>query len=134
MTTELNSREIEIRAAAFIDGEGSISIRTRLDIVCNVTSTDRRLPEWFMQYFGGSIYAGKGELLNPNAKKSYRWTLASNKAETFLKRIRPFLMLKHEQADIALTYWEHRRANGFDVMVAKIYKSKINELNKRGVK
>jgi len=99
---------INAYAAGFMDGEGYIGIHkaissvTKDRYVLHVTISQISITpllhihkEW-----GGGIC-----ILRPRNKKPIaRWLVASNLAQKFLLDIRPFLILKADEADIALKF------------------------------
>lgn len=109
--------------AGLIDGEGHISI-TRSDkpafttkrgkiipcpirygIIVAVTNTDFRLMKRLKELFGGSYNGGKPFKGHPNWKPKYQWNVCSNKdKELVLLAVLPYLVLKREQAIIALEF------------------------------
>ena len=102
-------------AAGFFDGEGTVTIRTELRKTCKthvlqiaIGITDRAPLEWMSERFGGNI---RGPVIRASErhKPIYFWQLSAAKAGTFLEEVRPYLLLKAKQADIAL---ELRRIKG----------------------
>ncbi|MCK4329802.1 hypothetical protein KAX02_08160 [candidate division WOR-3 bacterium] len=98
--------------AAFVDGEGTISIGKSL--LSNgkysyyqqliVSNSDVRLIDWTVDNFGGTF--PKAQKLTDNRKDTYKWTLSSYKSYKMIKKIRPYLILKQEQADCAIELYE----------------------------
>lgn len=109
-------------AAGFFDGEGCIGISMQI----GATSRGKRYPDvrrfylfvslsqndpapinWLMEKFGGSARFVRG-------KKSYKegyyerwnWAITTKQALSFLRTIRPFLIVKAEQADLAFSFYE----------------------------
>ncbi len=99
-------------AAGIIDGEGCISIvqsrssgRAGLSYVRYVTrvsvvNTDARMIQKLLGLFGGQLKTEKPE--KAGWKVRHVWVLHALKAETFLVSILPWLVIKKEQADIAI--------------------------------
>lgn len=99
-------------AAGIIDGEGCIYLSVnwvrpngkiryrhlspRLEVAC----ASLCLIEWLLRKFGGNFGAGK----RPNRKPYYKWSLASNEAETFLRAVYPYLVIKRDQADVLFRF------------------------------
>ena len=101
--------------AGLFDGEGCVHIADfkwrmkepdriqqiyRLDM--HITTTSENLVHWLVREVGGKYYkiAMKG-----NWKDAYRWQLSGNKnKERFFKGILPYLVIKRENAKIALDY------------------------------
>lgn len=105
------SREDCIRLAAFIDGEGCISIdatnalntlKTKGYRLCvKVSNTDPRLPYWCQKIFGGSV---KVENRNSGNRSLYSWVVYRGTAADILKQCMPFFLLKVEQAEVAFRF------------------------------
>src|SRR6266702_1789210 len=103
--------------AALIDGEGTISLGCyaaetkagtpyiRFDLQINVAGTSLVLMGWLSSIFGGNFYK-----LPPNKnvvtkQACYQWKISGQKRqETFLLNVLPYLVIKKEQAKIALEY------------------------------
>lgn len=104
--TLLKSRDY---LGGFFDGEGSISITSRkrkgrlsYTIFVSLSNTDRRPLEAIKSLYGGSI-CGTKKGCN---LKVYSWTISNNLAYKFLKDIHPSLLVKQEQALIAVEFYE----------------------------
>ena len=100
------------RLAAYIDGEGSISIefqlhkqtgRSQSHLFLTVTNTDPRLVIWCKHNFGGC-------LTNPDRRNRrgchplFHWKQWSGGAAEILRRCMPYLLIKQEQAQVALRF------------------------------
>jgi len=96
-------------AAGIVDGEGSISIQNYSSITSlrvEVVNTDPRICLWLKERFDGRVYQHP----RTNGRRMlYKWTVASAAAGTFLKAICPYMILKKEQAEIALAYQQTMR-------------------------
>lgn len=104
--------------AGIFDGEGSVSIsRTRLqtptgktywgyDCKVLISNTDPRLMKWLVSNFGGSFRPGNQKNNAVRATKPcFRWAMESYpKQEKFLLAIIPYLIIKKEQALLALQF------------------------------
>ncbi len=113
--------------AGIIDGEGSISINRRKDRdgyksgfcfrpVLSVTNTNYALVEWLACTTGvGSTPLG-AKPTNARHKPSKRWQVWTRQAAAVLCVVRPYLVIKIAQADIALRYmatdYSHRGKHG----------------------
>lgn len=135
--------------AAFIDGEGTIKIMHRLTYSNTysyqqqlmVGNTDVRLIEWLVENFGGTM-PKPHKVLGENRKDSYDWRLSGSKSCRLLKLVRPYLMLKQEQADGAIMLYEKvskwkygGRNNSMPPHKRKLAETlyqRNKELNKRG--
>jgi hypothetical protein len=99
------------RLAAFIDGEGTIGIKTsnNIDCICfelriAITNTDVRLMEWLRNTFVvGFIYTSDQRSSRVH-KSAFRWECRSRQAEEIIRVIQPYLILKGEQAEIGLAF------------------------------
>lgn len=94
-------------AAGIIDGEGCIRIIHRKtgkqgwSMNVEVCTTDPRLMMWLKDHFEGAI---RRSPRFGNRKDAYAWKLSIRKAALFLQAIRPFLLIKGEQADLAIAF------------------------------
>ena len=147
------------RLAAFIDGEGWVSILRRKNhserktgnknltysFVIGVANTSIPLHTWLEEIFGGKTYSRKnrenivikGEKTKQN-KKAYQWHITSHDAIKLLKQIRPYLIIKGAQADLAFEFYNkymkhpHKGMNGTPLWLLKYaeeYYNKMKELN-----
>jgi len=96
-------------AAGLMDGEGCIQILRwyskknkrhyhRLDV--SIGQKDMRPLLWLKEHFGGRIQ----DNWTIKKKTFAHWKLTDKNAEIFLRLIRPYLILKGEQADVAFAY------------------------------
>jgi hypothetical protein len=126
--------------AGLFDGEGCISICNRKDkhedtafIFCiQITNTNTTLMKWLVEHFGGVYYSQDGKSRNPKWKPSFRWRVKGRKnEEEFLLGILPYLVIKREQALLALEFvrmWQEKNPTR-RLEIAQ----KMRELNHRGV-
>jgi hypothetical protein len=108
------------RAAAYIDGEGSVLInprRHRKDysteasgfyLKITVANTDIRLLMWFKENFGGTVKDSNTEKYyeGKNWKRAYNWSASSSRASWILFNCLPYFILKGEQAGIGIQLQE----------------------------
>lgn len=131
------SYEDRIRIAAFIDGEGHISVwtdnRNIINVGIGVANTNYRLIEYLLKTTGcGSVTSRRREY---PCKMSHEFRIRStNDSISILKQIRDHLILKQEQADLALRILSARQTS-----YRKPYTSyekeimiKIQDLNRKG--
>lgn len=100
-------------AAGVVDGEGCICIYGRpqrvtkkgvraLALVINVGNTDPRMPLRMQELFGGA-YSRLAEK-RVNRKPAFQWLLTGRPAGECIRLIYPYLVIKKEQAEIAMAY------------------------------
>lgn len=134
--------------AGIIDGEGHITVtksqysekyRKQHNVSANtwnfcinigVKTTDERLLKWISNKFGGVIYSDKRQ--EANWKRAYSWRLlGQEKQERFLLAILPYLIIKREQAILALQFicmdGEENQTKRLDIH------GQLQKLNRRGV-
>jgi hypothetical protein len=99
-------------AAGLFDGEGSINIKTPgtssrttgFSLVIQVTQTNLAPLLWLQERWGGSVSPIK------RRKPTWAWNAGSRLAEKFLLDVLAFLIVKREQAMIAVEF-QARRCN-----------------------
>jgi hypothetical protein len=91
--------------AGFFDGEGTISVlphsmnKNSIIVMVSACQVDPRPIMLLKELFGGSVmHVHNGE----NCKMIWKWSVCHKAAETFLKVITPYLIVKKEKAEIAL--------------------------------
>lgn len=103
------------RLAAFLDGEGSISVafathkaprlaskRTQYEYIrLTIANTDPRLIQWLVTTFGGKIRE-RVYTRNDRWKPAYWWTSSCVRAAEILQGCLPYFILKRERAELAL--------------------------------
>lgn len=97
--------------AGILDGEGCISIflhKTRVEgkystnLAISVYQSDLRLMNWMVHHYGGKYYS---HLMKNSSRPGYSWFPPRGEAlENFLLQILPYLIMKKEQAKLALEY------------------------------
>jgi len=125
--------------AGLFDGEGCISICPRRDkyndnafIFCiQITNTNTTLMKWLVEHFGGVYYSQDGKSRKSNWKPSYRWRVKGRRnEEEFLLGVLPYLVVKREQALLALEFvrmWQEKDPTRRNEIMTK-----MRELNHRG--
>lgn len=96
--------------AGFFDGEGSVLVYRRSSMMprgrtapyqirATVTNTNRLVIQHFQDRFGGNV-----KEYGPEARRrrAWKWTVLCREAESFLRCIRPFLVVKDAEADVAI--------------------------------
>lgn len=100
--------------AGIFDGEGCISIQRNKPhaggkspcyaLHVSVSNTDKRIINFLLELVGGGSCKHNNEK-RPNQRLCYDWRVQARVAVRFLKAIRPYLLLKAEQADLAIEFW-----------------------------
>jgi hypothetical protein len=101
-------------AAGFFDGEGSMNIRNPgstiknpgYSLTLNVAQSCEAPLIWLSARWGGSVRPMK------RPKPVWEWNLGSLSASKFLQDILPFLMVKQEQALVAIEFQSHKKNTG----------------------
>lgn len=78
-----------------------------MDVRISVANTDKNLMQLFLDTFGGTCYTEHPKKLSK--KVIYRWKVCANKAVEFLKLVRPYMLMKGRQADLAVLFQKERR-------------------------
>lgn len=126
--------------AGIVDGEGSIGVRRRLRYITpilQVTNTRKDLLEWLVLRCGGAIYVNKEE--RDGRKQLYSWQTFGRKAQAIIREILPYLVIKRQQAELALTIRQFAMT-GKIVMCAADFdrndriKARFHVLNRRGTR
>jgi hypothetical protein len=139
-------------AAGLIDGEGTITIVRRCgsanregkrknryhELVVELANTDRRMIEWLHQRWPATLSYWSGGK-NTKAKGRWTWILTSGRALAFIEDVRPYLVLKGQQADIGIVFRSTYVGRGRTVLPDGVRENReamklsIMALNKRGV-
>lgn len=108
--SSLNARELSEHEAAYLagifDGEGSICVwmnckrYDNMNVTVSIGMNDRQAIDLFRAAFGGSITIIKRA--NPRHRNSLRWSVKCRKAKPVLERLLPYLLIKKQQALLAL--------------------------------
>lgn len=114
------------RLAAYIDGEGSISINSvnrvgpgsraktasqNLNLV--ISNTNVPFINWLRDVFAGSVYFVKYEnCKHLGNKQTMRWQVNDRKAEVILSRCLPYFIIKRPQAEVGLAFMQLKRQRG----------------------
>ena len=97
--------------AGIIDGEGNVSIfwTNSWCISVRVSNTDRRLMDWLVKTVGYGYIQTKRPGAG-NHKPCLAWDVKNGQAIDLLAQVRPWLVLKHRQSEIAEAFWHLRAA------------------------
>lgn len=99
-----------VRLAGFLDSEGCIRIHTWkrskevtvFSLRIYIGNCDKRLSCWLFRKFGGKVYEFHKK--NVRHRTCYSWEITSSSAADLLKKVRPFLISKIDEADIAIKF------------------------------
>lgn len=152
--------ELDIRyVAGLFDGEGWITIckqklgergvghynrhHVRYQLIAGIGMTHRPIIELVHRQFGGGFFENRSaQKKMPNARPGYMWKVSSGPAASFLALIIPHLIVKLDEAVLAIKFQAHVRAhtNDFryrpemrDQLYAEreVYRSQLLALKKR---
>lgn len=110
----MNEGEKLAYLAGIIDGEGCIAIDRKKHsdvrkewmsyaVVLSVGNNSFELITWLKDNFGGNIT----EYVREDKRTYWRWATSEKKTlRNILKQTRPYLVIKKEQADLAISYSE----------------------------
>ena len=123
--------------AGLVDGEGSLSIRTRtvgsLVLQLSITNTCREVLEWCRDVTGiGAVVKSSPDATR--RRQCWYWSTPCGSAATVLRQIRPYMKIKVEQADIAIELQERLRVPALkaDRSWQLEWRARMQALNKRG--
>ena len=105
---------IDAYLAGFFDGEGNIRIdnsvgrrkQRRFNLRIEVKQVDPHPLNLFAERFGGTVRRVRRNNPNPNWRETVEWTASSERAVEALKAMRPWLIVKGSQADVAFRFQE----------------------------
>jgi len=118
--------------SGFFDGEGCIRISNRKGVYrfkVNIINTNLDVLKKIQEIAGGSLY--KYPIYNTNYLQVFSLDLYCNIAKRFLEGIRPYLIIKREQAQLALEFQDRKR-NGLLTIPKdeqESYRFRINSFN-----
>lgn len=142
MPRELTQAEVGY-LAGMLDGEGSISVLrmamrrtsgtyTHYAIQVRIANTSRRVIDWISERVGGRIYEqtfitrSRG-----NRKRAFHWHIGGHGARVFLELVRPYLVIKTRQVEIALAFLALGRSF-VPAARAELYEQ-MRALNRKGI-
>jgi hypothetical protein len=136
-------------AAGFIDGEGSIRIRilrgnrnTSYGLALTASQVQRAPLDKLQQLFGGAISLKHPSVRQgPNAAPYYTWMVTGHTAAMAISTLRPYLLVKGEQAVLGLEFQTHtgrgrggrRLLTADELQVRQLYFDRMAYLNLRFV-
>jgi hypothetical protein len=103
-------------SAGLFDADGCVRIarwqkpnstHVRYQVIATVSNCHSGVIEALMATYGGSIHTELRSLRNPNHRNWHAWHAGSKVASAFLRRVLPHLIVKKEEAELALALQEH---------------------------
>ena len=101
--------------AGLFDGEGSVnifkssgqngSITPRYFVEISIGNTHKGVLQWVLENFGGRL-THNGVQYTPNSHKTWRWRASTQEASSILVALLPYLIVKKEQALLAIEFQE----------------------------
>jgi hypothetical protein len=99
--------------AGVFDGEGSVSITCAQQryhtLRVEIVNTNPMLMQWLVEKMGGKITPLR-QNQGLGTKPVFAWILRNLNAEVFLREVLPYLIVKREQAELALAFRAIRTA------------------------
>lgn len=115
---------LDIRyVAGLFDGEGCVrinrwfkpgSVHVRYNVFAFIGMTHKPVIDELMAQFGGSVHCNHHSRKSPRHRDQFVWIVASQKAASFLRTVLPYLIVKRDEAMLALELqdsinrWNHR--------------------------
>lgn len=118
--------------AGLIDGDGCIHLdnsNDKLYVAIQVSMTCKEIIDLLYVQFGGGFCEIQPK--KDNSKVAYQWKVRSDAAIHLLVDIFPYLVVKKEQAKLAMQFYS---LNDNDAKTNAYFKSQMHLLNKRGLK
>ncbi len=139
-------------SAGIVDGEGCIDIQRQAAnqrshfIRITVRNTNKEVLLRLRELFGGDIQWSRPTSYKPNWKDSGAWRLSGRAAENVLFLVKPWLIIKKCQADLALSLAStkayenirkkvgaYRRLTSVAIVAGEVIRLQMKTLNRKGV-
>lgn len=128
--------------AAIVDGEGTIRIKRnkrKYNIVLSVKNTSKELIDYLKKNFKGNN-GGPYEDKRGNRKDYFVWECMHKEAIKLIRKIETYLVIKQQQAKLALKAWEDtfkddyrgREMPKYIIDTREQYYQQMKKLNQRG--
>ena len=129
--------------AGLVDGEGCIVITKMFPkrrkgkfyhvLYVKVSQYNKQFLDYWQRETGlGNVHHAGGK--NPKRKNDFQWQLGAAQAEELLKSVFDFLMIKKEQAQIALDFRNHKKARyrltNQEIQNREAYRVALREIKK----
>lgn len=132
--------------AAMIDGDGTIRIKRskqKYTIYISVKNTSEALMDYLKENFKGKKLGPYSNKIGKNWKDYFLWECSSKEAIKIIKQIEPYLIIKRQQANLAIEAWEDtfridyntrgpERIPKFAINKREYYYQQMKMLNKTG--
>lgn len=131
-------------AAGIFDGEGHVGISVVKNgrgyvyhrLMINVTSTNLEVLQWLFERWNGVLHNPR-YFAKEEWRTAHRWTAADGRAMRFLQNIEPYLIIKREQAQLAIQFQQTKGKGGFgstppDLEARESLRKQISSLNRSG--
>jgi hypothetical protein len=135
------SKEQLAYAAGFFDGEGTVSFNISGSgggvISASIENTNKEVIEYLKHEFGGTIFFTCHD--NIKWKNTYSWSVSGQTCIDFLQNIKPWVIIKKEQINLAEFFFINRntvtRKHGLSEEYKnemKLIKRQFKWLNRKG--
>jgi len=131
--------------AGILDGEGTIALKRSHDTLHRkhthyypgvmITNTHKGVCDLAKEIYGGCVYERKS-WRHTGYKPCFQWLIGSRMADSFLRLVLPYLIIKKDQAELVLTFYEGIFTNGRQPTDEEIKRrdelcERLKELNRR---
>jgi len=129
-------------AAGIFDGEGHVGIVVTKNgrgdlyhrLMIDVTNTNVEIIQWLFERWDGVIHNPR-YFAQDEWRTAHRWTVCDGRAMRFLEDVLPFLIIKQEQAKLAIEFQQTKTKGGFgapkpDLTYRDEVRKQISDLNR----
>lgn len=99
-----DNRESLSYVAGIVDGEGHLRINSTGGAELTITNTSAELMIWLLDEFQGKVREQKPPFDHPTWQERFDWHVYSANVEVILEAIRPYMVIKADQADVLLEF------------------------------
>ena len=127
-------------AAGIFDGEGSVYVSSgralangekQFFLCVSINNTNEEMIRLMQNWFGGSI---SRTAETGNRKGLWRLRMYSRVARNFLTTVRPYLTIKHRQADLAIEFQNGIEKGALTEAMKLELKTSISAFNQKGIR
>lgn len=114
--------------AGLFDGEGMVSVtkwakpgstHIRYQLRVSIGMSHRPIIEALHAKFGGSLHNNRHDLRSSKNRIQFNWIASSQIAATFLRKVIPHLVVKRDEAELALAMQAHIDSNPYTRRVGR---------------